>query len=123
MDSSNPATIDKPEIKIAATEHETLACLSGPVDMDSSPAVRDKLVLLIKAADHKVISVDLSEVTHFDSSGIATLIDALRIARTSNTQLRLRGVHGRLLHLFRVIGILDLFNGSTERVQSGEGAI
>lgn len=111
--------IDKPEIKVITSKDGTLACLSGPIDMDSSPAVRDELLVVVRTADPKVVSIDLSGVTHFDSSGIATLIDALRVARSSKRQLTLRGLHGGLLRLFELTGILPLFNGSTEMSQSG----
>ena len=114
---------DKPEINVVVSKDGTLACLSGRVDIDTSPAVRDQLLVVVQAADPKVVSIDLSAVTHFDSSGIATLIDALRAARSSKTQLTLRGLHGRLLRLFEVTGILSLFNGSAEISQPGYKAI
>ena len=111
--------IEKPEVKIIANKDETLACLSGSVDIDSSPAVRDQLLALVQSADRHFVSVDLSAVTHIDSSGVATLIEALRAARTCKTQLTLRGLHGRLLRLFEVTGILSLFNGNSEMSQPG----
>ena len=111
--------IDRPEIKVVAREEGILAFLSGSVDMDSSPEVRDQLLLIVRAADPKIVSIDLSGVTQFDSSGLATLIDALRTARTSKTQLTLRGLQGRLLHLFELTGILSLFNGSAEISEPG----
>jgi anti-sigma B factor antagonist len=123
LPSNKTATIDKSQIKVITSKYGTLACLSGRVDMDSSPAIRDQLLLVMQAADHKIVSIDLSAVTHFDSSGIATLIDALRVARNSKTHLSLRGLHGRLLHLFEVTGILGLFNRSTEISQPGYKAI
>lgn len=112
-------TTDKPEIKIVAGKDGTLACLSGRVDIDSSPAVRDQLFVIVKTADPKIVSIDLSGVTHLDSSGVATLIEALRAARSSRTQLTLRGLQGRLLRLFEITGILSLFNGSAEVSQPG----
>jgi len=54
----------------------------------------------------------LSAVTHIDSSGVATLIEALKIARGNKAKLRLQGLHDRLLRLFESTGILALFNGS-----------
>ena len=123
MPSNKTESIDKPEIRISVSKDGTLACLFGHVDMDSSPAVREQLLVVVRAADPKIVSVDLSAVTHFDSSGIATLIDALRVARSSKTQLTLRGLDGRLLHLFELTGILSLFNGDTESSQSGYKAI
>jgi anti-anti-sigma factor len=110
--------IDKPEIKVVASKDGTLAFLSGPVNMDSSPAVRDQLLAIVRGANPKIVSIDLAGVTQFDSSGLATLIDALHTARTSKAQLTLRGLHGRLLHLFELTGILSLF-GSAEINQPG----
>lgn len=114
--------IDRSEIKVVASQDGTLAFLSGPVDMDSSPAIRDQLLVIVRTANPKIVSIDLSGVTQFDSSGLATLIDALRTARTSKTQLTLGGLHGRLLHLFELTGILSLF-GSAEMSQPGLMAI
>ena len=115
--------IDRPEIKVVAGKDGILAFLSGSVDMDSSPEVRDQLLLIVRAADPKIVSIDLSGVTHFDSSGLATLIDALRVARSLKTQLTLWGLQGRLLHLFELTGILSLFNGNIEVSQPGCKAI
>ena len=111
--------IARPEITVVASKDGTLAFLSGPVDMDSSPVVRDQLLIIVRAANPKIVSIDLSGVTQFDSSGLATLIDALRTARTSKTQLTLRGLQGRMLHLFELTGILSLFNGSAEMSEPG----
>jgi len=68
-------------MKIVANEEGKLASLYGRIDIDSSPAIRGRLLALFEAQHPKIISVDLSGVTHMDSSGIATLIEALRIAR------------------------------------------
>jgi anti-sigma B factor antagonist len=104
--------IDKPEIKIVAGKDGTVASLSGRVDIDSSPAVREQLLAVVQTAAPNLVSIDLSAVTHLDSSGVATLIEALRVARGFKTELRLRGLQGRLLRLFELTGLLPLFNGS-----------
>ena len=71
-----------------------------------------------------MLTVDVSAVTHMDSSGVATLIEALRIARSHKADLRLIGLQGRLLRLFQSTGILSLFNGSTrEDSESGSKAV
>jgi len=100
-------------MKIVANEEGKLASLYGRIHIDSSPAIRGRLLALFEAQHPKIISVDLSGVTHMDSSGIATLIEALRIARSYNTEVRLQGLEGRLLRPFQSAGILRLFNGST----------
>jgi anti-sigma B factor antagonist len=111
----NSKRVDKPEINIVASENGALASLKGRIDIDSSPAVRDQLIALLHAPHPSAVSIDLSGVTHIDSSGVATLIEALKIARNCETELRLRGLHGRLHHLFRATGILSLFNDGIRR--------
>ena len=104
--------LEKPEIDIVDTENGALARLSGRIDINSSPAVRDRLLAVLRSRDLTILSIDLSAVTHIDSSGVATLIEALKIARGRRTQLRLQGLDDRLHHLFVSTGMLSLFNGS-----------
>ncbi len=107
--------VDKPEIDIVDTENGALVSLKGRIDIDSSPAVRDQLLALLQAPHPRTVSIDLSGVTHIDSSGVATLIEALKIARSFKTELRLQGLHDRLHRLFEATGILSLFNEGIRR--------
>ena len=104
--------VDKQEIDIVTAGDSALARLCGRIDIDSSPALRDRFLALFEAPHAKVVSVDLSAVTHIDSSGVATLIEALRIARSQGIEVKLQGLEGRLLRLFQSTGILSLFNGN-----------
>ncbi len=112
---ANRESVDKLVIEIVESENGALASLKGRIDMDSSPAVRDRLIALLNASHTKIIKIDLSRVTHIDSSGVATLIEALKIARNCGTELRLQGLHDRLHHLFEATGILSLFNDGIRR--------
>jgi anti-sigma B factor antagonist len=107
--------VDKPGIDVVDTENGAVASLRGRIDMDSSPSVRDQLIALLNAPHPGTVSIDLSGVTHFDSSGVATLIELLKIARNSKTNLRLRALPDRLHRLFEATGILRLFNEGIER--------
>ncbi len=100
------------EVDIVTSVNGTQVCLYGRIDIDSSPALRDRLLALLQAPHPNRLSIDLSAVSHIDSSGVATLIDVLRIARGHKTELKLQGLHDRLLRLFESTGILSLFNGS-----------
>lgn len=57
--------------------------------------------------------IDLAKVTYIDSSGVATLIEGLKVARQRQAALRLVGLEGRLLHLFEATGVLSLFEMGT----------
>jgi anti-sigma B factor antagonist len=89
-----------------------LACLYGRLDIESSPALRIRLLALIRGMRSGTVTIDMSEVTHIDSSGIATLIEALKIAREKQASLGLQGLHDPLLRLFEFSGVLRLFDGS-----------
>ena len=115
MLSNNSESIEKSGVKTVAGENGALASLYGRIDIDSSPAVRDHLIALLHGPYPRTVSIDLSGVTQIDSSGVATLIEALKIARNCKTELRLQGLHDRLYRLFEATGILSLFNGGIER--------
>jgi len=110
-----------PSGMVVTSEGGALVCLHGRIDIDSAPALRERLLALLHSPHPNVVSIDLSAVNHLDGSGVATLIDVLRTARASKTELRLRGLHNQLLRLFEATGILSLFNGSS-RTQSGPEA-
>jgi len=48
------------------------------------------------------LSVDLSDVSYIDTSGLATLVEAVRIARKQGTRLILGGIHDQPRYLFEV---------------------
>ena len=86
---------------------------SGRIDVDSSPELRDRLrILLSEEALPETITVDLAGVSYIETSGVATLIEALRIARHHQTEFRLQGLSGAVLRLFQVTGVLALFDAN-----------
>ena len=97
-----------------------LVRVKGRVNIDSSPELRNLLLVFLKIKPRQNLIVDLTEVTYIDASGIATLLEALKIAHARNLLLKLMGLHDRLLHLFQVTGVLSLFGEtgkSSSRVQ------
>src|SRR5215470_17116668 len=95
-------TLNKAGIDVFVRRDDVLACLYGRIDIDSSPAVRDRLLGLMQSPYPKSINIDLSGISQIDSSGVATLIEALKIARTHRTEMRLQGLEDRLLRLFAI---------------------
>ncbi len=86
--------------------------LRGRVTIDSSPALRDRLLVILRGQAPTAVIFDLSEVPYIDTSGIATLIEGLKIARNRQIAFCLQGLQGRLLHLFEVTGVLALFEAN-----------
>ena len=116
-------------VKVSATEgleiieqhgdQDSVLRLRGRLNIDSSPDFRDRLLATLRAESPKAATVDLKDVTYIDSSGIATLIEGLKVARKQQTTLRLQGLHDRLLHLFQVTGVLTLFENGLGSASSG----
>src|SRR5208283_815010 len=68
----------------------------------------------------RAVIVDLSVVSYIDASGVATLIEGLKIAHSRPTTLCLKGLQGRVLQLFEVTGLLSLFDTSGCKGSSAE---
>ena len=100
------------EITVDSDEAGTVFRLRGRVTIDSSPALRDRLLAMLRGQAPTAVIFDLSEVPYIDTSGIATLIEGLKIARNRQIAFCLQGLQGRLLHLFEVTGVLALFKAS-----------
>jgi anti-anti-sigma factor len=110
------------EISVDQVGKDAMVRLSGRVDVDSSPDLRDRLrALLSEKTLPQTIIVDLAGVSYIETSGVATLIEALRVARHHEISFRLQGLSGATLRLFEVTGVLALFEaGNSGQSSSGQ---
>lgn len=96
--------------------------VEGDVDMHTSPAL---LLALTRAADDHpaVIVVNLARVDFMDSSGVATLVQALKQVRPRGGQIRLAAPGGNVLRVFRLSNLTSLFPDypSVPEAVSGRG--
>ncbi len=67
------------EQRVEEVERGVVVRLGGEVDLEQAPRVRD--LLLRKVSQHPMVLVDLSAVDYLDSSGLASLVEALQAAR------------------------------------------
>ena len=108
------------EITVHHDDEGNIVRLRGRVNIDSSPALRDQLITMLRGQSPEAVIIDLTDVSYIDGSGIATLIEGLKIARQRQTTLCLQGLQGRLVHFFQVTGVSTLFEkngcGSTSSV-------
>jgi anti-anti-sigma factor len=106
------------EIAVDQSGMDAIVRLSGRMDVDSSPDVRDCLLALLTGKRLlRAVTIDLDSVTSIEASGIATLMEALKVAGHRQVRLHLQGLHGSVLRLFEVTGLLPLF----ETMPGGKG--
>ncbi len=118
MISQGTQTGDLLTISITRIEGGVLVSLGGRLTIDSSPELRNQLLAVLYGETLKSLVIDLSDVPYVDLSGVATLLETLRIARSRKTGLQLRGLHDRPSYLLEVTGLLSLFETSGIDVRS-----
>ena len=96
-------------ITVTRTERSVVVALSGHLTIDSSPAIRDRLLAILHRETLQELTIDLLDVPYVDLSGVATLLETLKVARGRNTALQLKGLHDRPRYLLEVTGLLSLF--------------
>jgi anti-sigma B factor antagonist len=80
-----------------------VVALTGDVDLQTSPIVRQKLLETLEK--HKRVVVDLSAVNYIDSSGVASLVEAFQVSRKKGALFSLASVSSaamRVLSLARL---------------------
>jgi anti-sigma B factor antagonist len=108
----------KIEIAVDHSGADAIVRLKGLIDVDSSPDVRDRLLAILSTDPlPHAVTIELGGVTSIEASGIATLIEALKVARHREIRFHLQG-HGPVLQLFESAGLLALFDKSS----GGNGA-
>jgi anti-sigma B factor antagonist len=85
----------------------TVVALSGEIDMEEAPKVRRALLDSMK--QKRDILVDLSQVTYIDSSGIASLIEGLQVARKQKNDLVLVSVSQRARRVLELARLDKVF--------------
>ena len=98
------------EISVEQLGNDVIVRPSGRISVNSSPDLRDCLLAILSRKPlPRAITVDLAGVPYIETSGIATLIEALRMARHHQTIFCMQGLNASVLRLFEVTGVLILF--------------
>src|SRR2546425_1084660 len=82
--------------------------LEGEIDLHVSPEVAESLRTMI-AKKPKVVVVDLTKVTYFDSSGLAVLIEGMQKVQEYGGQFALAGVQESVQHILEIARLDQVF--------------
>jgi anti-sigma B factor antagonist len=95
-----------------------IVVLKGDVDLESSPTAREVLLKSVEGPDS--VLVDLSRVTYIDSSGVASLVEALQAAKRKGGSFALVAASDptrRVLELARLDKVFTMYASIEEGIQ------
>jgi anti-sigma B factor antagonist len=107
-------------INVTETGAGARVSLSGRLSIDTSPEVRDRLLAILGQKVQSSVMIDMAELSYLDCSGVATLVESLKIARDHNTTLFFTGLGDRPRYLLEVTGLLYLFQSGS---RSGDSSV
>ena len=93
--------------------------MQGRITIDNAKEMRRRLAGAL-ASKPNYLTVDLAEVAYIDTSALATLVEAARIARGQGTKLILRGVQGQTQHLLQITELDHLFDIRGQEARADE---
>ena len=99
----------------------TIFDVSGDIDFANSPEVREPVLREIREAHASRVIVNLSEVRYIDSSGVASLVEALKASRDVGSRFILFGLSTaarEVLQLSRLIKIFEIYDSEEQAVAS-----
>jgi anti-sigma B factor antagonist len=89
--------------------------LEGPVDLNTVPWIRKRLLGPSRKREVKAIDVDLSRVTRFDTSGVAMLVEISRGVSPRNGVFRLSGLTDKARRLIQLARLDEIFEIRNDR--------
>jgi anti-sigma B factor antagonist len=92
--------------EVATEGDKVVVHLDGDIDLEKSPAVRK---LLLDNIDGRDVVVSLEKVNYIDSSGVASLVEALQTAKQKNCQLVLASLSLKVERVLQVARLDKVF--------------
>ena len=108
------------QIDIHSQDSCTIVTPNGDIDLSKSIDLRHALQPLVTSSHQKII-VDLAAVPYMDSSGVATLIEALQLSKRAEINFALcslsKGVRS-IIELARLDQIFTIYESVEQAIES-----
>lgn len=88
--------------------NDTYFKLASELTFNSVAVVRDQVASALKMNSADEFYLDLSDVTHCDSAGLALLIEAKKLCQQYNKTFKIVGVSARIRSLAEFCGVNDV---------------
>ena len=109
-------------IRIEKSGDTQIILPTGDLDMHESPKLRATLLSEIAKKPSGLI-VDFSEVNFIDSSGVATLVEAMRAIKDVKSNLVLCQMNQKILDVFQLARLDKIFNIVQTRAEALKNAL
>ncbi len=96
------------DITITNAANGVMVTPEGDIDMHRSPELRAVLRGVNEKKPKRLI-VNLSKVGYMDSSGLATLVECMRTAKSNQTEMILCGMNDRVRAIFEIARLDQFF--------------
>lgn len=106
------------EVKTRKEKKVAIVEIAGEVDLYSSPQLRSVLLELTNAKSAAIL-VDLAGVKYMDSSGVATLVEALQQVGKYSGKLKLANLRDAVKDVFelsRLDKVFDIYQSTDEAI-------
>ncbi len=95
----------------------TIVEVNGDIDLYNSPEVRQVLLGVLREKRAPRVIANLAAVKYIDSSGVASLVEALKVSRDLGSRLMLCGLSPaarEVLELSRLIKVFEVFENEAQ---------
>ena len=95
----------------------TIVDVVGDIDLYNSPDVRKVLLEALKEKRSPRVIINLKGVKYIDSSGVASLVEALKVSRNLNSRFILYGLSPaarEVLELSRLIKVFEVYESEEQ---------
>src|SRR6516225_1733742 len=82
--------------------------VQGEIDIYTAPRLRELLIDLVSKGSYQLV-VNLDQVGFLDSTGLGVLVGGLKRVRAHDGSLDLVCTQQRILKIFRITGLMDVF--------------
>ena len=96
------------DVSEAADNGVPILTVRGEVDVATSPELRERLFALIETG-HKMLIVDLTDVSFVDSTALGVLVSGLKQLRDRDGDLRLVVTQPHIAKVFEITGLTNVF--------------
>lgn len=109
------------EISIRRIDQTAILEVAGDIDLSSSPEVRKTLLRELRTSRTPRVVLNLEKVRYIDSSGVASLVEALKASRDIGSRLMLFGltpIARDVLQLSRLLKIFEIYESEEQALRA-----